>query len=297
MDRFLQYRIPPEADGLRAEQYLSRMGYSRQVRITLKKFPDGLLLNGHPVYMTHPVHSGDLLNIHLQDVSSSAQVCPVRLPLDILYEDEDLLVVNKPAGMPTHPSMNHYTDTLANALAYYYASQNQTFVFRCCNRLDQDTSGLTIIAKNLLSSCILSRMAVRKEIRREYLGIVRGRPASPDGTISIPLGRKPGSVIERTADWEHGEAAVTHYHIEGFYGEYTLLRLVLETGRTHQIRIHLKGLGTPLIGDYLYNPDMERIRRQALHSCRLSFIHPIHGQKLDFSAPLPKDMEQVLHSS
>ena len=221
------------------------------------------------------------------------QIPPVRLPLDIIYEDEDIIVINKPAGMPVHPSINNYTNTLANGLAWYYQEQGKPFIFRCTNRLDRDTSGLTIIAKHMLSSNILSRMTVRHEIRREYLAIVRGSVQPAEGTISAPLSRKPGSVIERTVDFDHGERAVTHYHVVEETNGHSLVSLLLETGRTHQIRIHMKYLGFPLIGDYLYNPDMEYMQRQALHSCRLALNHPITGEKLEFRAPLPEDMQSV----
>ena len=196
--------------------------------------------------------------------------------------------------MPVHPSINNYTNTLANGLAWYYREQGKPFIFRCTNRLDRDTSGLTIIAKHMLSSNILSRMTVRHEIRREYLAIVRGSVQPAEGTISAPLSRKPGSVIERIVDFDHGERAVTHYHVVEEKNGHSLVSLLLETGRTHQIRIHMKYLGFPLIGDYLYNPDMEYMQRQALHSCCLALSHPITGEKLEFHAPLPGDMRRVL---
>ena len=188
---------------------------------------------------------------------------PVKLPLSIVYEDEDILVANKPAKMPIHPSMDNYYNSLANALAWYYRDSGN-FIFRCTNRLDRDTSGLTVIAKNMLSSAVLSDMAVRHAITREYLAI------------------------------EHGERAVTHYKTLETKNGHSLVSLQLETGRTHQIRIHMKYLGFPLVGDYLYNPDMEFITRQALHSCRLSFEHPITHVPLCFEAPLPEDMKRVL---
>ena len=205
-------------------------------------------------------------------------------------------MINKPAGMPIHPSMNHYYNSMANALAYYFDQQNCPFVFRCINRLDRDTSGLTIVAKHSVSAGILSSMIANKAssgITREYLAIVKGSVRPPDGTITAPLGRKEGSVIERTVDFEKGESAITHYKVLEEKNGYSLVSLILETGRTHQIRIHMKYLGYPLIGDYLYNPDMERIQRQALHAWRLSFQHPITGETLNFTAPLPEDMAAV----
>ena len=227
---------------------------------------------------------------------SSEKIPPVELPLDIIYEDEDLMVINKPAGMPIHPSMNNYYNSLANSLAYYFAQQNCPFVFRCINRLDRDTSGLTIIAKHYVSAGMLSTMIANKtssSITREYLAIVKGSVLPSEGTITAPLGRKEGSIIERCVDFEKGESAVTHYRVLDEKNGHSLVSLILETGRTHQIRIHMKYLGYPLIGDYLYNLDMEQIQRQALHAWKLSFVHPITGEKMQFTAPLPEDMTKV----
>ena len=293
MDRMLNYTIQKDEDGLRVEQFLRRRGYSRQNLVELKKMPLSILVNGSPRRLNEILTDMDTLTVHIQEHISSLQIPPVRLPLDIIYEDEDIIVINKPAGMPVHPSINNYTNTLANGLAWYYREQGKPFIFRCTNRLDRDTSGLTIIAKHMLSSNILSRMTVRHEIRREYLAIVRGSVQPAEGTISAPLSRKPGSVIERTVDFDHGERAVTHYHVVEETNGHSLVSLLLETGRTHQIRIHMKYLGFPLIGDYLYNPDMEYMQRQALHSCRLALNHPITGEKLEFRAPLPEDMQSV----
>ena len=295
MERILEYLTDHEADGLRIEQFLRRKGYSRQCLARIKQTPGGARVNGEARYLNQRLTAGDRLRILLSEEHCSEKIVPVKLPLDIVYEDEDLLVVNKPAGMPTHPSMNNYTNSLANALAWYYEEQGEPFVFRCTNRLDRDTSGLTLVAKNMLSSCILAQMTKNKEIRREYRAIVRGHVEPPEGIIDAPLSRKPGSIIEREVDLQHGERAVTHYRIVEEKNGYSLAALVLETGRTHQIRIHMKYLGYPLIGDYLYNPDMERISRQALHSYRLSFIHPITGRQMEFTEELPEDMRRAFY--
>ena len=190
--------------------------------------------------------------------------------------------------------MNNYTNSMANALAWYYQQQNKPFIFRCSNRLDRDTSGLTVVAKHLVSGNILSCMVRDHKIDREYLALVRGHVTPPTGTIHAPLARKGGTIIERIVDFEHGETAVTHYHTLSEKNGHSLVSLHLETGRTHQIRVHMKHLGFPLIGDYLYNPDMEYMTRQALHSHKLIFKHPITGEPMRFTAPLPDDMLQVL---
>lgn len=294
MERILTYHIIEAENGLRIEQYLKRKGYSKQNFTDLKKMPESILVNGKWYYLKQTLCTGDCLTVHIQEKESSEHIPPVELPLDIVYEDDDIIVINKPSGMPIHPSMNNYRNSLANALAWYFQEQGKAFIFRCTNRLDRDTSGLTIIAKHMLSSNILSGMAVRKEVKREYLAIVRGTVTPVSGTISAPLSRKPGSIIERTVDFENGEKAITHYHVLEEKNGHSLVSIQLETGRTHQIRIHMKYLGFPLIGDYLYNPDMKYIQRQALHSHRLSFNHPITGEKKVFTAPLPSDMKNVL---
>lgn len=246
--------------------------------------------------MNVPLQAGDLLTVHIWEEISSEKIPPVELPLNILYEDEDLMVLNKAAGMPIHPSLNNYENSLANGLAWYFASQGKPFIFRCVNRLDRDTSGLTIIAKNMVSAGILSGMASRHQLHREYLAIVQGNVKPAEGTVDAPIGRRAGSIMERTIDWNHGEHAVTHYRVLQSSQTHSLISLKLETGRTHQIRVHMKYLGFPLIGDYLYNPDFSLINRQALHSCHLSFLHPMTGKPMEFNADLPEDMRAVVDS-
>lgn len=294
MERILTYHIEATDTGCTVAQFLKRRGYSSSNLCDLKKMPDSILVNGKGEYMIFRLQEGDLLTVHITESLSSPRIPPVRHPLTIVYEDEDLLVVNKQADMPIHPSMNNYTNSLANAVAWYYHEQNCPFVFRCINRLDHNTSGLTIIAKHMVSGSILSTMVKNREIYREYLGIVRGTVTPPSGTITAPLGRKDSSIIERTIDFENGESAITHYETAEQANGHSLIRLHLETGRTHQIRIHMKYLGYPLIGDSLYNPDMEYISRQALHSARLVFAHPITGKRMEFVSPLPEDMRAVL---
>lgn len=294
MERTLTYRITAADAGSTVAQFLKKKGYSAANLTDLKKIPESILVNGKWEFMIFRLTEGDFLTVHIVENASSPKIPPVEHPLDIVYEDEDLLVINKQADMPIHPSMRNYTNSLGNAVAWYFYRQDCPFVFRCINRLDHNTSGLTIVAKHMVSGSILSTMVKKREIYREYLGIVRGRVEPPSGTITAPLGRKPGSIIERTIDFENGESAVTHYSVVEEKNGHSLVRLHLETGRTHQIRIHMKYLGFPLIGDSLYNPDMEFISRQALHSAKLVFPHPITGQRMEFTAPLPQDMQLVL---
>ena len=284
MNRNIDYIIDEDSAGLRVEQFLRRKRYSGQNLSEIKRMPKSILVNGVHYYMRQELSTGDHLQVRICETKNSEKI----------YEDEDLLVLNKPAGMPIHPSLNNYTNSIANALAYYFQSQGKPFIFRCCNRLDRDTSGLTIVSKHLVSGSILSDMTKYREVHREYLAIARGSVTPSEGTIQAPLGRKGGTIIERTVDWEHGEDAVTHYKVVKEANGHSLVSLRLETGRTHQIRIHMKYLGYPLIGDYLYNPDMEYMTRQALHSHHMEFTHPITGEHMSFTAPLPEDMARVM---
>ena len=294
MNRNIAYIIDEDSAGLRVEQFLRRKRYSGQNLSEIKRMPKSILVNGVHYYMRQELSTGDHLQVRICETQNSEKIPSTKLPLDIIYEDEDLLVLNKPAGMPIHPSLNNYTNSMANALAYYFQSQGKPFIFRCCNRLDRDTSGLTIVSKHLVSGSILSDMTKYREVHREYLAIARGSVTPSEGTIQAPLGRKEGTIIERTVDWEHGEDAVTHYKVVKEANGHSLVSLRLETGRTHQIRIHMKYLGYPLIGDYLYNPDMEYMTRQALHSHHMEFTHPITGEHMSFTAPLPEDMARVM---
>ena len=294
MNRNIDYIIDGDSAGLRVKQFLRRKRYSGQNLSEIKRMPKSILVNGVHYYMRQELSKGDHLQVRICETKNSEKIPPTNLPLDIIYEDEDLLVLNKPAGMPIHPSLNNYTNSMANALAYYFQSQGKPFIFRCCNRLDRDTSGLTIVSKHLVSGSILSDMTKYREVHREYLAIARGSVTPSEGTIQAPLGRKEGTIIERTVDWEHGEDAVTHYKVVKEANGHSLVSLRLETGRTHQIRIHMKYLGYPLIGDYLYNPDMEYMTRQALHSHHMEFTHPITGEHMSFTAPLPEDMARVM---
>lgn len=297
MNRLLRYQIDAPHSGMTIQDFLKSQGFSSQNIVELKKMPESVLINGEWVYMTRRLSTDEELIIHIQENEVSEKIPPVNLPLDIVYEDEDILVVNKPADMPIHPSLNNYENSLGNAVAYYYAQQNKPFVFRCVNRLDRDTSGLTVIAKHMVSAGILSSMLADKRssgMTREYLAIVRGTLTPTKGTIDAPIARKEESVIERIVDYERGENAITHYQVIEQKNGHSLVSLQLETGRTHQIRVHMKHIGFPLIGDYLYNPDTEYISRQALHSHRLSFVHPISKELMTFTAPLPEDMQKVL---
>ncbi|MBP5598223.1 MAG: RluA family pseudouridine synthase [Pseudobutyrivibrio sp.] len=294
MNRTLTYEISTEYDGFPIDKYLKSKGYSSANITAIKKMPNNMVIDGEWVHMNRKLKTGDILTVNISEDDSSEKIPPVKMDLDIVYEDEDIIVVNKPAGLPIHPSLNHYEDSLANGLAYYYESQGKPFIFRCANRLDKNTSGLTVIAKHLVSANILSTMVKNRQFHREYYAIVRGSLDEKSGTIDAPIGRVDDSIITRQVDFENGERAVTHYEVIKENKEHSLVSIHLETGRTHQIRVHFKYIGHPLIGDHLYNPDYEYMTRQALHSHKIEFTHPITGEQLSFTADLPSDMQFIL---
>lgn len=288
--RTFQYNITESDAYNNIHELLKAHGYSSTVIRHLKETENGIQKNGVWARVYEPLASGDTVTILLTEEASSENIVPMPLPLDIVYEDEDLLVINKASGMPIHPSQGNYDNTLANACAYYFQQKGEPFTYRCINRLDRDTTGLLILARHAYSASLLSSMIAKREIHREYLALAAG--LVPDsGVIEAPIARVDGSTIEREVNFETGEFARTHYRRLEYKNGYSLVSLKLDTGRTHQIRVHMKYIGHPLPGDFLYNPDYSVIRRQALHSYRLTFTHPITGKELQFTAPLPDDMK------
>lgn len=299
-ERILTYEIQPEDAGRTVAEYLRSRGFSRHLLIRLKTMPDGITLDGVPVLPSHRFFFDrvkSLLTIRLREEEASEHIAPVPLPLTIVYEDEDLLVLDKPPDMPIHPSMGNYENTLANALAYYYEQQERPFIFRCINRLDRDTSGLLIVAKNAYSSVVLSAQMKERHIHREYLAVVQGL-APERGTIDAPIGRQPGSVIARCVDPVSGEPAVTHYTRVAASpdGTYSLMRIHLDTGRTHQIRVHMAYLGHPILGDTVYGAKkpVPGLTGQCLHATGLRFIHPRTREIVELTCPLPEEFTRML---
>lgn len=295
MKRIIDYQITSEYQNYKIENFLKEMGYTHAVLTALKKTHEGIVLNDHWAYTNEVLSTGDYLKTTIIETGSSEDIEPVMLPLNIVYEDPDIIVIDKDANVPIHPSMGNHYNTLANGLMYYYKSRGSDFTFRCINRLDRDTTGLTIVAKHALAAGILGQAVGRRQIHRSYQAICQGRTPE-SGTIDGPIGRKSNSTIERQIDPVNGDKAITHYRLLKYIPDkdLSLVELHLETGRTHQIRVHMKSIGHPLIGDFLYNPDYRFIDRQALHSARLSFVHPVTKEKMDFHAPLHRDMQSIL---
>ena len=307
MLRKINYKISPEHSGKTIYIFLRERYFSAKMLAHLKHTENSIIHNGTPVFLNTILHEGDELTVVYTEDDESENIIPVDLPFEIVYEDEDIMVVNKPADMPVHPAINNFDNTLANGIAYYFAKQNKHFMFRCINRLDRDTSGLLIVAKHRLSASILSDFMKKREIHREYLALASGIFDEKSGTIDLPIGRVGDSIIERFVDFENGDRAVTHYDVlkefaEPIYNAYnlkttcesnmpnlsdddipcSLLRLHLETGRTHQIRVHMSHIGHPLLGDHMYNKKPSSLNRQALHSHVIEFRHPITLENMRF---------------
>ena len=292
MDRILNYTVSDTDNGMIVLDFLRKQGFSRHILTAMKADREALSVNGQKAGGRTFLSAGDHFRVRLLETGSTDGIVPVPMDIPILYEDEDILVVNKPADMPVHPSIGNYTNTLANGIAAYLASKEEICPFRCINRLDRDTSGALILAKNALSGAILSDQMRHREIHRTYLAVVEGI-TSENGTISAPIARVDDSVIERHVDFERGESAVTHYQRLDVRNGHSLLEIHLETGRTHQIRVHMGYIGHPLPADYLYHPVYDTFKRQPLHSLQLRFRHPLTNRSMCVMAPVPEDISNA----
>lgn len=248
-----------------------------------------VLVNDLPVAMNTMVKAGDFIVI---TGLNKCTIQPADIPISIAFEDEHLLVVNKPAGMLIHPTTYTDQETLANAVMFYYQQQDKSHGFHPIHRLDRKTSGLVAIAKN---PHIQHRLSLNgaKHLQRWYLALITGHIKPVTGIIDAPIARHPQSIIERIVHPD-GQPAITCYEVLDYFAESTLIELELKTGRTHQIRVHLSHIGHPLLGDDLYGGSTQLLARQALHAHRLSFLHPITNEPVFVSAPLPTDMQQLL---
>ena len=263
----------------------NHFGFSSRL-ITALKEGDGITLNGKKEFVNKKVSSGDILKITLYD-RASKNITPENIPLEILFEDEDLLIINKPPKMPTHTSVYHTTGTVANAVLYYF--KDRPFTFRAPSRLDRDTSGVLIIAKNAWSGDCISRAIKNGEFEKEYSAVCVGTPKNRKGTVNAPIKREKEGIIKRIIAPD-GKSAVTEYEVLCEKGGLSLIKLHPKTGRTHQIRLHLAYIGTPIYADFLYGRDIdgERIR---LHCSSVQFMHPVTKKIMKITAPLPADMD------
>lgn len=284
--RRLKFVVTDKYKGAKVRAVLkNELKLSDSIITDLKKYPEGISLNGERVFVTAIVNTDDVLDVCIKE-EGSGSILPTKMPLNILYEDQDILVINKPGNMPTHPSINHYTDTLANGVMYYF--KDTPFTFRAITRLDKDTSGVVLIAKNKLSSSILSKAMTEGKIKKEYVALCHGKLNEKEGVIDKPIKRQEGSIMLREVN-ERGKYAITEYKVLEEYDNYSLVLVRPITGRTHQIRVHLSYIGNPILGDDLYGSDIvgERVR---LHCKRLIFSHPITEKNVIVEAESPEDM-------
>ncbi|WP_243387520.1 RluA family pseudouridine synthase [Bacillus kexueae] len=270
---------------------------------TTFRVPKGLLhewrmekkvkVNGVDPNWTKPLTLGDELAIELF-TKETDEVKPENLPLDILYEDDHLIIVNKPPYMNTHPNEEGETGTLGNALSYYFEAKG--IKARHIHRLDQNTSGAIIFAKHRFAYALLSQDLLERKIKRTYVAIVHGTKMKESGTIDAPIGRDRHHPVRRRVS-KSGQQAITHFHIvKKFPPKYSIVKLTLDTGRTHQIRVHLSSIGHPIVGDQLYGGKTNNMKRQALHAENISLIHPFTNEKIKVEAPLPSDMKALIRN-
>jgi len=294
----LVYVVPPEEDGFVLRTILQkRLMVSRKLLSRLKLTEMGITVNGERRYISVKVAAGDRVEVRMA-MEESDDILPQDLPLTILHEDEHLLVVAKEAGMIVHPTHGHYVNTLANAVVHHWRQAGECVRFRPVHRLDQETSGVLAIAKTPYVHQQISEQMIRHTVKKEYLAFVWGTLAAPRGTVDAPIDRDPAQPHVRIVTPE-GAAAVTHYELVEQYDQAALVRLWLETGRTHQIRVHMTHLGHPLVGDKMYTLRAYAHRqaalgglpgRQALHARLLGFTHPGTRAWVEYAAPLPADL-------
>lgn len=289
----IEYRVTNGDENQKVSQILkNHLKLSRGEMRRIKRCA-GLMVNDQTVRLNLLVKEGDLIRVNLQD-EDDQPVIPQDISLDILFEDEHILVVNKPSNMLVHPLSYHVLNTLANGVIYHWQLQGHNNKFRAVSRLDKDTSGVILIAK---SSYICHQLSVQMKnsmFRREYLAVVHNRITMDSGIIDFPIGRLcNGSLIFGVTS--QGKEAVTHFTVIERFSCGSLVKLRLETGRTHQIRVHMKHFGHPLMGDDLYGGSLDLINRQALHSWRLKFNHPVTKEHIQLEAPLPADIASLIH--
>lgn len=289
---WIEYTIPAEQDGWLLEEILTGpMQISKRMiqKLTRSK---GLQYNGKPTFLKRKVKKGHIVRA-AAEVSNKQVLQPEPIPFGILFEDEDILIADKPAGINVHPLQPGQSGTLANGITWHWQQQGLSLPVRPVHRLDRDTSGVILIAKSAFAHQHLDRQLRERGLSRNYLAITSGVFPEQQGTLAYPIGKDPRSPAKRAVR-QDGDPAVTHFSTKEQFREASLLELSLETGRTHQIRVHLAHRGFPVLGDRQYGKASPLIRRQALHAARLSFVHPRTQEPMQIESPLPDDMLAAL---
>lgn len=263
-------------------------------RLTKKlKNAKQIYLNNKQTNINHKLEIGSLITVQLDFNETCENIVPKKMKLDILYEDEALLILNKPPFMPVHPSMDHFTDSISNGVKHYFNSIGLKRKIRPVNRLDKNTSGIVIFAKNeYIQECLVKQMK-SGDLKKEYLALVDGIINKKEQIVNAPIARKRNSIIERCIH-SSGDKAITIIQLLKVFDTYSLIKCILKTGRTHQIRVHTKYIGNPILGDDLYGGKTDKINRQALHAYRISFIHPINKKNIEIQTKIPKDIGDLI---
>ncbi|MBP1932866.1 RluA family pseudouridine synthase [Ammoniphilus resinae] len=289
----ITYTVSSNESGLTMKSFLrQRKGISRKLLVRMKQ-EQSIFLNGIFTYLDHPITVGDVITMKMPE-EESENIVPEAMKLDIQFEDEDIMVLNKPANQCVHPTLLHPNGTLANGVVHYWMEQGFNRKFRAVNRLDKNTTGLLIVAKNQYAHQQLAITQRERQLTRVYEALVHGKLNKEEGTIQAPIARKSESLVEREVR-EDGQDAITHFKVLQELQNASYVQLKLETGRTHQIRVHMSYIGHPLLGDDLYGGTKEWMDRQALHARYLSFPHPRSKKIMSFTSELPADMEKTLN--
>jgi len=295
----MDFKINEEFCGRTVKDFVYAFLHISSSQLTaLKKSECGIVLNGNRVTVRAVLSIGDILSLETEDSFEeiNENIKPVKLDINIIYEDSDIIAVNKSAGMPTHTSHGHYEDTLANALSYYYCEKDIPFVFRAVNRLDKDTSGIVLVAKNRLTASKLSKEMSEGKIKKTYTAILTGECSSDSGRIETYIRRRGESIIEREVcdKCDGADYAATEWKTIKRGNGLTVVSASPETGRTHQLRVHFAHIGHPILGDGLYGQADPRIHRQSLHAAYLTFTHPGTSRQMILEAPVPDDMKKII---
>ncbi len=297
MNELMKIMITNQWDNMMIKEVLFDHFQFSSKSLTKIKISNGIFLNDKSAFITNRVKSGDVLTLFIP-IEKSEDILPQPIPIDIRYEDQDIVIINKPPNIVVHPTRNHYLGTIANGLIYHWQTQGKEYRFRPVHRLDKDTTGLFVVAKNQYSHHKLALQLNNRSLKRTYHAIVHGKMNNKEETIRSFIVKDPEHAVKRIivpAEYDGAKEAITSYKIIESFEHYSLVELNLLTGRTHQIRVHMSRLGHPLVGDELYGGVVASpIHRQALHASGLELHHPITSKYLRFSVPYPEDMNDFL---